>query len=43
MSLPPDHATIAQRSPLSPGRQATLHQLNLPEPPRFYDFRPHAA
>ncbi len=43
MTLATDHGTVAQRSLLTPGQQAILHQLDLPEPLRFYDFRPGAA
>lgn len=31
---------IAQRTALTDGQQAILAALNLPEPPRFYDFAP---
>jgi transposase len=37
------HGTVAQRSLLTPGQQAILRRLDLPEPPRFYDFSPGAA
>ena len=43
VTLATDHGKVAQRSLLTPGQQAILHQLELPEPPRFYDFRPEAA
>ena len=43
VTLATDHGTVAQRSLLTPGQQAILHQLDLPEPPRFYDFHPGAA
>jgi hypothetical protein len=29
---------VAQRSTTTPGQQAMLRALNLPEPPRFFDF-----
>ena len=29
---------VAQRSAVTPGQQAILHALNLPEPPKFLDF-----
>jgi Transposase DDE domain len=29
---------VAQRSAATPGQQATLHALDLPEPPKFLDF-----
>jgi len=32
--------TVAQRSELSARSQEILRRLNLPEPPRFYDFTP---
>jgi DDE family transposase len=31
---------VAQRSTLTPGHQSILGALQLPEPPRFYDFTP---
>ena len=40
MTLATDHGTVAQRSLLTAAQQAILHQLELPEPPRFFDFRP---
>ena len=43
VTLATDHGTVAQRSLLTPGQQAILHQLDLPAPLRFYDFRPGAA
>ena len=43
VTLATDHGTVAQRSLLTPGQQAILRQLDLPEPPRFYDFRPRAT
>jgi hypothetical protein len=29
---------VAQRSTTTPGQQTVLRALNLPEPPRFFDF-----
>jgi len=43
VTLATDHATVAPRSLLTPGQQAILHRLDLPEPPRFYDLSPAAA
>jgi hypothetical protein len=43
VTLATDHGTVTQRSLLTTGQQAILTQLQLPEPPRFYDFRPAAA
>ena len=43
VTLATDHGTVAQRSLLTPGQQAILQRLDLPEPPRFYDFRPGHA
>ncbi|MHB8393986.1 MAG: IS1634 family transposase, partial [Candidatus Dormibacteria bacterium] len=43
VTLVTDHGTVAQRSLLTPGQQAILQRLDLPEPPRFYDFRPGHA
>lgn len=40
VTLATDHGTVAQRSLLTAAQQAILHQLELPEPPRFFDFRP---
>jgi hypothetical protein len=33
---------VAQRSTLTPGHKTILAALQLPEPPRFYDFTPTA-
>jgi hypothetical protein len=33
---------VAQRSAATPGQQAILHALDLPEPPKFLDFTPEA-
>jgi hypothetical protein len=30
--------TVAQRSALTPGQKTILDALDLPEPPRFFDF-----
>ena len=30
--------TVAQRSALAPGQKTILDALELPEPPRFFDF-----
>ena len=32
--------SVAQRSQATPGQRATLSALDLPEPPRFFDFTP---
>ena len=32
--------TVAQRSQATPGQRAILNALDLPEPPRFFDFTP---
>jgi hypothetical protein len=31
---------VAQRSELTPGQRSILRALELPEPPRFFDFTP---
>ena len=33
--------TVAQRSALTPRQKTILDDLELPEPPRFFDFTPH--
>ena len=43
VTLATDQGRVAQRSLLTPGQQTILQRLELPEPPRFYDFRPQAA
>jgi hypothetical protein len=43
VTLATDRGTVARRSFLIPGQQAILQRLDLPEPPRFYDFRTTAA
>jgi hypothetical protein len=40
VTLATDHGTIAQCSLATPGQHAILTGLDLPEPPRFYDFTP---
>jgi hypothetical protein len=34
--------TVSQRSELTPGQKRILAALELPEPPRFFDFTPAA-
>jgi len=43
VTLATDHGTIAQRSLLTPGQQVIPQRLDIPEPPRFYDFQTRAA
>ena len=43
VTLATDRGTVAQRSLLTVGQQAILTRLEMPEPPRFYDFKPAAA
>jgi hypothetical protein len=43
VTLSTDRGTVAQRSLLTAGQQAILTRLEMPEPPRFYDFTPAAA
>jgi hypothetical protein len=38
VTLATAHGQAAQRSATTPGRQAILHDLDLPEPPKFLDF-----
>jgi hypothetical protein len=38
VTLATDHGQVAQRSTITPGQKAVLHALDLPEPPRFFDF-----
>lgn len=33
-----DHGQVAQRSTITTGQKAALRALDLPEPPRFFDF-----
>lgn len=40
VTLATSHGTIAQRTELTAGQRQILHNLKLPEPPRFYDFTP---
>src|SRR5512135_2676619 len=40
VTLATDHGTVAQRSLTTPGQRAVLAGLDLPEPPRFFDFTP---
>ncbi len=40
LATPDGH--LAQRGELTPNQRAILHALQLPEPPRFYDFTPTA-
>ncbi len=38
VTLATSHGQVAQRSATTPGQQALLRALDLPEPPRFFDF-----
>ncbi|MDN5933377.1 MAG: hypothetical protein L0I24_20325 [Pseudonocardia sp.] len=38
VTLATDHGQVAQRSTITAGQKAVLHALDLPEPPRFFDF-----
>ena len=38
ITLATDHGRVAQRSTTTPGQQAVLRALDLPEPPKFFDF-----
>jgi len=38
VTLATPHGQLAQRSATTPGQQAILHALDLPEPPKFLDF-----
>jgi hypothetical protein len=42
VTLATNEGTIAQRTELTPGHRRILKALELPEPPRFYDFTPTA-
>lgn len=42
ITLATDQGQVAQRSELTPGHRAILRALDLPEPPRFFDFTPAA-
>jgi hypothetical protein len=43
VTLATGSGTVAQRSMLTPGQKAILTALDLPEPPRFFDFTPTSA
>src|SRR4051794_15680863 len=43
VTLATGSGTVAQRSMLTPGQKAILTALDLPEPPRFFDFTPASA
>jgi DDE family transposase len=43
VTLATGHGQVAQRSALTPGHKTLLSALQLPEPPRFFDFAPTAA
>jgi Transposase DDE domain len=38
VTLATNHGQVAQRSAITPGQQTVLRALDLPEPPRFFDF-----
>ena len=38
VTLATEHGTVAQRSATTPGQKKILTKLDLPEPPRFFDF-----
>jgi hypothetical protein len=40
VTLATTEGTISQRTELTPGHRRILKALELPEPPRFYDFTP---
>jgi transposase len=42
VTLATNEGTVAQRTELTPGHRRILAALDLPEPPRFYDFTPAA-
>jgi len=42
VTLATSEGTVSQRSELTPGHRHILTALQLPEPPRFYDFTPAA-
>jgi transposase len=42
VTLATSEGTVAQRTELTPGHRRILKALDLPEPPRFYDFTPAA-
>jgi len=43
VTLATGHGRVAQRSALTAGQKTLLSALELPEPPRFFDFSPTAA
>jgi hypothetical protein len=43
VTLATNEGTVAQRTELTPGHRRILGALDLPEPPRFYDFTPLAG
>ncbi len=38
ITLATDHGRVAQRSATTPAQRTLLHALDLPEPPKFFDF-----
>jgi hypothetical protein len=42
VTLATTQGTVSQRTELTPGHRRVLNALELPEPPRFYDFTPAA-
>ena len=40
VTLATNEGTVSQRTELTPGHRRILGALELPEPPRFYDFTP---
>jgi hypothetical protein len=38
VTLATDHGQVAQRSAITTGQQSVLRALDLPEPPKFFDF-----
>jgi hypothetical protein len=43
VTLATGHGQVAQRSALTPGQKTLLSALQLPEPPRCFNFAPNAA
>ena len=43
VTLATNEGTVAQRTELTPGQRHMIKALDLPEPPRFYDFTPAAG
>lgn len=41
VTLATAHGTVAQRSTTTPGQRTILTALELPEPPKFFDFTPN--